>query len=444
MTVLEAETALASGAITARALLEQCLERIADPAGEGARAFILVSDIAARREADRIDAVRRAGHALPPLAGIPISVKDLFDIEGQSTMAGSVTLDPTPATRHAPAVQRLVDAGMVIVGRTNMSEYAFSGLGLNPHYGTPRSPWDRATGRIPGGSSSGAAVSVADGMALMGLGTDTGGSCRIPAAFCGVVGYKPTQFRVSRDGAAPLSTTLDSVGPLANSVADCARIDAVLAGDAPATLPDVPLAGLVLKVLGGLWLEGLDRAVATAFERAISRLAAAGADVATVRVAAIDAVPAANTNGGIAPAEANLWHRARLAEHGHRYDPMVRARIERGAATSPSDLARILADRARLIGEAARETAGFDALILPTCPIVAPPVALFDDPANWVPTNSLILRNPAFVNFLDRCAISIPIHEPGEPPVGLMLVGEHGGDARLFAVAAAVERLFRP
>ena len=269
-----------------------------------------------------MDAARKAGRAVGPLAGIPVSVKDLFDIAGEPTRAAAgARHDAPPATRTAPAIARLVEAGMVVVGRTNMTEFAFSGLGLNPHHGTPRNPWDRATGRIPGGSSSGAAVSVADGMALAAIGTDTGGSCRIPAAFCGVTGYKPTQFRVSRDGAIPLSVTLDSVGPLAASVADCALVDAILAGEPPVRPGIPPLAGMVLPVLAGRWLEGMDETVAAAFARALARLRAAGAEVAERHVAPVDAVAGVQVNGGIAPAEAYAWHQELLGARGGALRP---------------------------------------------------------------------------------------------------------------------------
>ena len=233
-TIEQHAQALADGRTTSRALVEQCLARIADPNGEGARAFIKVHAEQARAMADAMDTLRRAGREPSRYAGIPVSLKDLFDIAGEATPAGSrVLADAPPATAHAPVVQRMLAAGFVPVGRTNMTEFAFSGLGINPHYGTPCSPWDRAARRIPGGSSSGTAVSVSDGMAVAGLGTDTGGSCRIPAAFCGIVGYKPTARRVPITGVLPLAPSLDSVGPLAPSVACCAVIDAVLAGETP-------------------------------------------------------------------------------------------------------------------------------------------------------------------------------------------------------------------
>ena len=188
---------LEAGRTTAAALVAACLARIDDPNGEGTRAFLHVMRKEAASAAEGIDKLRAAGAAPSRYAGIPVSIKDLFDIKGQVTRAGSKVLDDAaPAAADAIAVARLKQAGFIVIGRTNMTEFAFSGIGINPHYGTPRNAWDRATGRVPGGSSSGAAVSVTDGMAHMGLGTDTGGSCRIPAAFNGIVGYKPTAARV--------------------------------------------------------------------------------------------------------------------------------------------------------------------------------------------------------------------------------------------------------
>jgi aspartyl-tRNA(Asn)/glutamyl-tRNA(Gln) amidotransferase subunit A len=246
-TVRELADALEAGRITSRGLIEEALARIADPAGEGQRSFRLVYAEEARAAADAQDKLRKAGYRLSPLAGLPVSIKDLFDVEGERTLAGSRALDDAPrAPADAVILTRLKAAGAVIIGRTNMTEFAFSGVGINPHYGTPGNPWDRA--RIPGGSSSGAAVSVADGQAVVAIGSDTGGSVRIPAALCGLVGFKPTQQRVPRDGALPLSTTLDSVGPLGNSVACCAITDAVMAGEAPLVPAPAEAAGLRLAV----------------------------------------------------------------------------------------------------------------------------------------------------------------------------------------------------
>src|SRR3954466_6798049 len=223
---------LESGRTSSRKLVEECLARIADPAGEGQRTFIHVDKDAALDAADAMDRLRKAKAAPSPYAGIPVSIKDLFDIKGQVTRAGSRALeDSAPAEADATVVARLRRAGVVVIGRTNMTEFAYSGIGINPHYGTPKSAWNRSVGHVPGGSSSGAAVSVADGMAHGALGPDTGGSCRIPAAFNGIVGFKPTQRRVPLDGGVPLSSTLDSFGPLARTVACCAVLDAVLADE---------------------------------------------------------------------------------------------------------------------------------------------------------------------------------------------------------------------
>jgi aspartyl-tRNA(Asn)/glutamyl-tRNA(Gln) amidotransferase subunit A len=333
----------------------------------------------------------------------------------------------------------MLAAGFVPVGRTNMTEFAFSGLGINPHYGTPLSPWDRAAARIPGGSSSGTAVAVADGMVAAALGTDTGGSCRIPAAFCGVVGYKPTARRVPIEGVLPLAPSLDSVGPLAPSVACCAVIDAILAGEAPAVPVLAALGGLRFAAPENFGLDGMDTHVSGAFERALGVLSQAGARIVHVRFPTFDALPAVNATGGLAASEAYAWHRALLAEKGALYDPRVRSRIERGSAQGAADYVDLVAARRRLIAEFDAATRGFDALLLPTTPIVPPRLAELDDEREYNRLNLLILRNTAAGNFLDRCAISVPCQRAGEPPVGLMLMGETLGDARLFSIAAAVE-----
>ena len=439
-TLEEHAQALADGHTSSRALVEQCLARIADPNGEGPRAFIKVHAEQARAMADAMDTLRRARREPGRYAGIPISLKDLFDIAGEATAAGSQVLaDAPPATAHAAVVQRMLAAGFVPMGRTNMTEFAFSGLGINPHYGTPCSPWDRAERRIPGGSSSGTAVSVSDGMAIAGLGTDTGGSCRIPAAFCGIVGYKPTARRVPITGVLPLAPSLDSVGPIASSVACCAVIDAVLAGDA--ATPPVPasLNGLRLAVPTNVVLEGMDAAVSGAFDRALAALSRAGAHIVHVHFPAFDEVPAVNAKGGFAASEAYAWHRALLAEKAAGYDPRIRMRIERGERMTAAEYVELAAARQRLIADFDASTRQFDGLVMPTLPIVPPRIAELDDEREYNRINLHILRNTALGNFFDRCSISLPCHREGEPPVGLMLVGETLGDARLFAIAAAVE-----
>ncbi len=444
-TIAEQAHALDTGRTTSRALVETCLTRIADPAGEGGRTFIEVHAEAARALADAADLQRKVGRAPSPYAGIPVSLKDLFDITGEITRAGSKVLSgAAPALAHAPVVTRVLAAGLVPVGRTNMTEFAFSGLGINPHYGTPRSPWERATGRIPGGSSSGAAVSVADGMATAALGTDTGGSCRVPAALCGVTGYKPTARRVPINGVLPLAPSLDSVGPLAPSVTCCAIIDAILAGEAPVLPTKRSVKGLRLALPANIVRDGMDTATQAAFEGALAQISDAGAQIVVTPFPVLDAIGAANRLGGFAASEAYAWHRALLAEKGAGYDPRIRVRIERGVKQSAADYLDLMAARKRLIAEMNRATAPYDALIMPTVPIVPPAIAALDDEAEYNRVNMLLLRNSAYWNFLDRCAISLPCHPTGAPPAGLMLVGETLGDDQLFAIAAGVETLFSP
>lgn len=427
--------------VRARELTERCLARIADPRGEGSRTFIRVHADRARAEADAIDRRRAAGETLPLLAGIPVSVKDLFDERGIVTTAGSRVLrDHAPATADAPVVARLRAAGCVIVGRTNMTEFAYSGLGLNPHYGTPRNPYDRATGRIPGGSSSGAAVAVTDGFSAASLGTDTGGSCRIPAALCGITGFKPTAVRISRAGAIPLSTTLDSVGPLARTVEDCALLDAVLAGGEPEAPAARPINGVRLWVPTTLVLDGLDEAVAAAFDRALSRLSDAGVQIIREPLPVLARLPELNSRGGIAAYEAYAWHCEMLETRGAEYDPRVATRIRKGKDIGAADHRALLEERARMIRELSALSLRCDALAFPTVAIVAPALMEFASDERYLALNAQVLRNAAIANFLDRCAISLPIHAPGEAPVGLMLMGEHGSDRALLSVAAAIDR----
>ena len=436
----ELAQALTEGTTTSRALIEESLARIDDPKGEGARAFIKVHADQARAMADAADSLRKVNRASGPYAGIPIALKDLFDIAGEPTPAGSVVLaDAPPATANATAVARMLAAGFIPIGRANMTEFAFSGLGINPHYGTPTCPWDRETNRIPGGSSSGTAVAVADGMAAAGLGTDTGGSCRIPAAFCGIVGYKPTARRVPIGGVLPLAPSLDSVGPLAPSVACCAAIDAILAAETPRAPIPARLDGLRLAVPDSLVLEGIDDTVAAAFERALSALSAAGARIEKAHFAAFDALPEVNARGGFAASQAYAWHRSLLASKGSRYDPRIRVRIMRGEPIGAADYVDLVAARTRLIAALDRATAAYDCVVMPTVPIVPPPIAALEDERRYNSVNMLVLRNTALGNFFDRCAISVPCHRPAEAPVGLMLMGETMGDARLFTLAAAVE-----
>jgi aspartyl-tRNA(Asn)/glutamyl-tRNA(Gln) amidotransferase subunit A len=428
-----------------RDLVEQCLGRIEDRSGEGARTFLKVHGEAARAAADYYDRLRAQGAAPSPYAGIPVSIKDLFDIAGDVTTAGSTALrDAAPAKRDAPAVARLRAAGFITIGRTNMTEFAFSGLGINPHYDTPRNPHDRQAGRIPGGSSSGAAVSVTDGMALGGLGTDTGGSCRIPAALCGIVGFKPTAHRVPTQGAFPLSTSLDSIGPLAASVECCAVLDAVLAGEPSFDLPRCSLEGLRLAVPQTMVLDNVEPAVARAFDAALAALRNAGARIVELPLRELSELQGINGKGGLAAAESYAIHRALIAKHEKQYDPRVLIRILRGKEQDAADYVDLVNARSEFIGRVAAITAPFDALLTPTTPLVAPRIVDLADDDAYRRVNMLMLRNPSIVNFLDRCSISIPCHRAGDAPVGLMLVGEHDADRRLLSIAAAVEKLVSP
>jgi aspartyl-tRNA(Asn)/glutamyl-tRNA(Gln) amidotransferase subunit A len=442
MTRLEAlSRQLTEGEVSSRALVERALDRISDPCGEGARAFITVAADAARSQADEMDRRRAAGQTLPRFAGIPLAIKDLFDIAGEVTCAGSrILANNPPAQTDATVIARLRAAGFIFIGRTNMTEFAYSGLGLNPHYGTPLNPFDRRTGRIPGGSTSGGGVAVADGMAPASIGTDTGGSCRIPAAFTGVVGFKPTAHRIPREGVVPLSPTLDSVGPLAHSVQCCATLDAIMSDVEPRDLAERPVRDACLLLPTTLVLDQMDETVARVFERALDRLSRSGITIDRQPMSDLARIPQVNAGGGFAAAEAYAWHRPLLERHAEAYDPRVASRILKGREITDASFAALRRERAALIAAVAAATTRFDALVMPTVPIVPPALAAVQDDAEYARLNALVLRNPSLANFLDRCSISLPIHEPGEAPVGLMLIGHHGEDQRLLALAHDIER----
>jgi len=420
--------------------LEESLARIADPKGEGARACLTVYETTARLAADAADARARVGMNLGALDGAIVSIKDLFDVAGEPTRAGSkILINAPPAVADAPVVRRLRAAGAVIVAKTNMTEFAFSGIGLNPHFGTPGNPADRA--RVPGGSTSGGAVAVADGMCEIAIGTDTGGSTRIPAALCGIVGFKPSKRRIPTKGAFPLSYTLDSVGPMARTVADCARADAIMAGDPSAELLSVEIAGLRLGIAQGLPLKDLDATVSGNFAAALDGLGKAGARLSKEELSLFDDLAQANAKGGFSPPEAYAIHGDRLQRRGGEVDQNVRARIERGREMAASDYVELMQTRARLVRACDARLADLDALIMPTTPIVAPQMAEVATPETFMPKNFLLLRNTAIVNFFDLCAISLPLPRRDGLPTGLMLVGRNGHDQRLLRIAAAVEKL---
>jgi aspartyl-tRNA(Asn)/glutamyl-tRNA(Gln) amidotransferase subunit A len=416
------------------------LDRCIDAAKKSTSIFTKLYPDAARAAAAYADAMRAANVSLSPLAGLPVSIKDLLDVAGETTMAGSIVLkDAAPAAADAPVVQRLRAAGAAILGKTNMTEFAFSGIGINSHYGTPVNPADRQIARIPGGSSSGAAVSVAAGICVAGIGSDTGGSIRIPAALCGLVGFKPTARRVPTAGALPLSTTLDTICAMTRSVQDCILIDSIIA-DKALTVHHLPLAGLRLAVPGTMVLDGLDAHVAVSFAGALSRLSAAGARIIETPLALISEALPLNKFSGI---EAFAWHQKLLAAHEAQYDPRVAKRIKLGAALCAADYIELHARRRDWITRMEAGIAPFDALIMPTVPIVAPPIADLDASEEaFFKANGLLLRNPSAINLLDGCAVSLPCHAEGSLPVGLMIAGPAMSDSRILSIAGAIEESF--
>ena len=433
---------LAAGRTTSVTLTEAALERAESHRAAGGTAYVSIDMQAALAMARAADAARAAGNVPSLLAGLPVSIKDLFDVAGQVTAAGSRALADQPrATADAAAVARLRAAGAVLLGRTNMSEFAFSGLGLNPHYGTPRTPADGT--RAAGGSTSGGAVTVAGGMAVAALGTDTGGSIRIPSAFCNLTGFKPTARRVPMTGGVPLSTSLDSGGPLANSVDCCTIVDAILSGETLDT-DAVPLAGLRFGITQDYVGADLDDDVAKAFNHAVARLERAGAHIVRFEFPELLQLPEINGGGGLTAAEAYAWHRPLLARAEAQYDQRVAARIRRGEQMGAAAYIDVIDARARMIAAARSRLRNFDAWLMPTVAIVPPEVAPLEaDDAQFFRTNALTLRNPSVINFLDGCALTLPVQATGELPVGLSLCGLAGDDARILRVGRAVEAALR-
>ncbi|MEC7488038.1 MAG: amidase [Pseudomonadota bacterium] len=441
--VLEQQAALWSGKTTSRELTEQALMRIKDPNGEGSRVFLQIHEESALSAADSSDRLRASGVVPSPLAGIPVSLKDLFDEQGQKTRAGSKSMEnAAPAAKDSIVTARLRAAGAILVGRTNLTEFAYSGLGLNCHYDTPRNPWDRKTGRIPGGSSSGAGVSVADGMCSVAIGTDTGGSVRIPAALNGVTGFKTTAGRIPTAGVYPLSSTLDSVGPLGPTVSCCIITDAII-DDRPALIPKpLPIADLRFGVPQHYVLEDLDAHVAETFHTTLDKLARAGARITEVGSQVYEKIPDAMVNGGILGAEAFAQHRARMDAEKDRYDPRVWVRIRRGENLSAADLIDCHRKRAEIQFQATEIAMPFDAMLMPTCPLVAPAIKPLDEDENaYGAANILMLRNTTIGNFLDTCSLSIPCHASGTGPVGLMIMAATRHDEWLARIGLSIERV---
>jgi amidase/aspartyl-tRNA(Asn)/glutamyl-tRNA(Gln) amidotransferase subunit A len=441
----QAAADIADGRRSAQAALDDALLQAASSANRST--FIRRFFAPARAAAQAIDLLREAGAPLPPLAGLAVSVKDLFDVAGFPTTAASRSLrDAPPAAHDSPAVARLRAAGASLVGHTNMTEFAFSGVGINPHHGTPANPATAALDaepRIPGGSTSGGAVSVATGAAWAALGSDTGGSIRIPAALQGLVGFKCTARCVPTEGAIPLSTTLDTACAITRSVRDAVLVHGVLAARRPACDPR-PLAAWHLALPRTVMLDALEPAVATALERALERLRSVGARIEDIDLPTLADTAALQRHGGFSAAESWAWHRQRLVTHESLYDPRVALRIRRGEAISAADYIDLLAARRTWIAGVESALRGYDALLSPTLPIVAPRIApLIDNDEAFFAVNAQLLRNPSLVNLLDGCALSLPCHREGDWPVGLMIWGPHGSDDRVLAISLAIEQTLR-
>jgi aspartyl-tRNA(Asn)/glutamyl-tRNA(Gln) amidotransferase subunit A len=432
--------AIDAGHSSSLALTESALDRIADPAGEGARAFTQVFAERALRLAHVSDSLHSAGLKRSQLEGLPISIKDLFDVAGTRTLAGSTVLHDTPAaTQDAGVVQRLLASGAVLVGKTNMTEFAYSGLGINPHYGTPANPWQRHEQRIPGGSSSGAAVAITDGMCIASVGSDTGGSARIPAALCGITGFKPTAQRMPAEGLMPLSPTLDAVGVLAADVSCCAAIDAVLSGTS-STPRARHMTQARFAIPTTLVQDGMDAGVSAAFQYALQRLSAAGAQLIDLVVPEFSELAEINAAGGFSAAESWAWHADLIERKSASYDPRVLSRIVRGRNFSARDYIDLLVRRADWQRRVAIRLNEFDGWLMPTVPCIAPCIAeLVANEPLYSAVNGVMLRNPSIVNFMDGCAISLPCQQPGDAPAGLSLVGPAFDDLTILDWAASIE-----
>jgi aspartyl-tRNA(Asn)/glutamyl-tRNA(Gln) amidotransferase subunit A len=437
----EARRQLVAGRISAGALMERSIAAAQAP--RAAAAFLSTSFAVARAAAAAADRAVGAGRDPGPLPGLAVSIKDLFDVAGEVTAAGSTILrDVAPATRDAPAVARLRQAGAALIGRTHMSEFAFSGVGLNLHHPVLANPTTfelDPTPRVPGGSTSGGAATVAAGAAWAALGSDTGGSIRIPAALQGLVGFKGTARLVPIDGAVPLSTTLDTVSAMTLSVRDAIVLHEVLA---ERTVPPMqrPLREWRFAVPSRVFLDSLDETVASAFQRSLATLSGAGARIDSIELAPVAELASIHAAGTFAAAESWAFHRRWLATRQAEYDPRVASRIRRGETMSAADYIDLVAARRDWIARMEEALRGYDALLSPTVPIVAPPLApLVDDDDAFFAVNNLLLRNPSVVNFLDGCALSLPCHEAGELPVGLMVWHGASHDDAVLAAGLAIE-----
>jgi aspartyl-tRNA(Asn)/glutamyl-tRNA(Gln) amidotransferase subunit A len=448
-TVHEAAAALREGRLRAADLLESALSNARQPAAKSV--YIRFDESRARAQLQKRSQTSAGGspggaqqHSASALECLPISIKDLFDVAGEVTTAGSTVLaNAPPATVDAPAIARLRAAGAVLMGRTNMTEFAFSGIGANPHYGTPLNPFEPEQQRIPGGSSSGAAISVTAGTAVVAIGTDTGGSVRIPAALCGLVGFKPTAARIPLHGAFPLSPSLDSIGPIAQTVRCCAAIDAILAGEALAEPAALSAASLTLGVARTLVWDEIDPHVEKCVTDALRALERVGVKLIDCELPSLKEIVTAYSTGGIPALEAFRIHKDLLSKHASEYDPRVRVRIERGAGKTDADREKLLQERARIQSAFSKELPRVDAWVMPTVARVAPRLSELSSDDAYTNANRLMLRNTSLVNYLDGCAISLPCHPQGTAPVGISLAAAHGADRRLLAIAQTVESIVK-
>lgn len=438
-TLWQASQQLLAGQISPETLTQDALRAIAAESGEGKRVFTMVYSDAARQQAAQASARWQQQPPRSAIDGLPISIKDLFDVAGEVTTAGSRLLsNASVATANASLVDRLQQAGAAIVGKTNMSEFAFTGLGVNPHYGTPANPWQRAQQRIPGGSSSGAAVAVSDGMCLAAVGTDTGGSVRIPAALCGLTGFKPSASRIDQRGTLPLAASLDSIGVIAHDVRSCWLLDSVIAAQ-PLELDERNLSEAHFVIPQTRVLVGLDEHVSAAWLHALDLLRAQGVKITELPLQELAELDTINARGGITAWEAWQWHQHYAQSQPEAYDPQVLTRIQRGSLLNEGDAAELYQLRANWKQRVEQAVAPFDGILMPTVPLIAPTLAELEDPARYMQVNLLMLRNTSVINMLDGCSISLPCHQPGAAPVGLMLSSTHGNDAALLSWAAAIE-----
>lgn len=422
-------------------LTQYVLENIKNTQGEGSKSFTKVYEEQAIASAKASDMLRHVGLKRSLIEGIPISIKDLFDYKGDITKSGSIALNNAkPAQKTALIIQRLIDSGAIIIGRTNMTEFAFSGLGLNPHYGTPASPWNRANRHIAGGSSCGAAVSVSDNMAIAAIGSDTGGSIRIPAAFCKLTGFKPSAYRIPAIGSMPLSHNLDSFGPIAKSVDCCHILDTILAGEYQQTLRKLNISSLRLLVPTNYVWNDADKEVIEVFYKKLDILKSLGIQIDIKTIPELEEISHITRLGGFVCADAWFYHQSLIGEKGEYYDPRVKSRIIYGKMQSAADYIELLNARKDWINRMQLVLEPYDALIMPTVPILPPTIKLLEeDEDSYIKYNRLVLRNPTIINYLDGCAFSLPCQNGENLPIGFMLASTNGQDSHLFNIAYTIE-----